>query len=50
MSEEAAVEDRAVSDATHRWMGQISERLTEEYWEEVSTSYLSGKLPNKTSA
>lgn len=31
MSEEAAVEDRAVSDATHGWTGQISEECIEEY-------------------
>lgn len=34
MSEEAAVEDGAVSDATHRWTGQISEQYTKEYLEE----------------
>lgn len=31
MSDKAAVEDRAVSDATHGWTGHISEQYMEEY-------------------
>lgn len=50
MSEEAAAEDRAASDAAHRWTGQICEHHAEEYQEELSSSYLSRKVPNKTSA
>ena len=47
MSEEAAAEDRAVSDATRRWTRQMSSPCAKKYHGELRKSYLSRKMPNK---